>query len=96
MHKEEKGHLQIELFQQDKMLCCTITGDGIGRNRSAALKSRSVSGRRYMGLRITEERIALLQQQKQMKTDIQITDLLLADGSAGGTEVLLKIPLMYS
>jgi len=34
----------------------------------------------------------MLQQKKQIDTTIQITDLVLPDGSAGGTEVLLKIP----
>src|ERR671913_362244 len=30
-HKEEKGHLEIELFQQEEILFCKITDDGIGR-----------------------------------------------------------------
>jgi len=48
-----------------------------------------------MGMRITADRIALLQQQKQIQTSIVITDLVLPDGSAGGTEVLLKLPVAY-
>lgn len=43
--------------------------------------------------RITADRIAILQQQN--KTSITITDLVLADGNAGGTEVLIKIPVSY-
>ena len=46
-----------------------------------------------MGMRITAYRIAILQQKKQLDSIIQITDLVLPDGSAGGTEVLLKIPV---
>jgi 2-phospho-L-lactate guanylyltransferase (CobY/MobA/RfbA family) len=37
----------------------------------------------------------MLQQKEQLDAYIKITDLVLADGSAGGTEVLLKIPVSY-
>jgi LytS/YehU family sensor histidine kinase len=95
MHKEEKGHLQIELYQKDEVLCCKITDDGIGRRKAAALKNKSTATHKSMGMRITADRIALLQQKKQVDTTIQISDLVLPDGSAGGTEVLLKIPVIY-
>jgi tetratricopeptide (TPR) repeat protein len=91
MHKEETGHLEIRLYQQDDLLCCRITDDGIGRKNAAALKSKSASTHKSMGMRITAERIAKLQQKNKMDTCIQVTDLMLPDGSAGGTEVLLKI-----
>ena len=45
-----------------------------------------------MGMKITASRIEMLQQKKQLDAYIKITDLVLPDGSAGGTEVLLKIP----
>jgi hypothetical protein len=45
-------------------------------------------------MRITAERIAILQQQKRTDTYFQITDLMLPDGSVEGTEVLLKIPII--
>jgi len=95
MHKAEKGHLQIELFQRENSLCCRITDDGIGRKRAAELKSKSASSHKSMGMRITAERIAILQQKRGMETCITITDLVLADGSPGGTEVFLKIPIQY-
>ncbi len=94
MHKETKGHLEIELFQEEDVLCCKITDDGVGRNKGAALKSKSVSTHKSMGMRITADRIAILQQKKQLDTTIKISDLVLPDGSPGGTEVLLKIPVM--
>jgi len=40
-------------------------------------------------------RIEMLQQKKQLNTSIQITDLMLADGITAGTEVIIKMPLMY-
>jgi len=95
MHKEEKGNLLIHLFQEGDSLYCKITDDGIGRKKAAELKSKSANTHKSMGMRITADRIALLQQQKQIQTSIVITDLVLPDGSAGGTEVLLKLPVAY-
>ena len=48
-----------------------------------------------MGMRITANRIAILQQQKQWDSSVTVNDLVLPDGTAGGTEVILKIPLIY-
>jgi LytS/YehU family sensor histidine kinase len=93
MHKKEKGHLEIELYIEDETLFCKIADDGIGRNKAAELKSKSASTQKSMGMRITADRIAVLQQQKQ--NSITITDLIFPDGKPGGTEVLIKIPACY-
>ena len=75
-------------------MCCRISDDGIGRKKAAELKSKSASTHKSMGMQITACRIEMLQQKKQLDTSIKITDLVLPDGSAGGTEVLLKIPVI--
>ncbi|WP_276501245.1 sensor histidine kinase [Terrimonas pollutisoli] len=95
MNKEEKGHLEIKLFQEEDSLCCRITDDGIGRKKAAELKSKSASIHKSIGMQITASRIEMLQHKKQLDTSIKITDLVLADGSADGTEVIIKMPLMY-
>ncbi|HLG39965.1 MAG TPA: histidine kinase, partial [Chitinophagaceae bacterium] len=93
MHKEETGHLEIELFKENDLLCYKINDDGIGRKKASELKSKSTSTHKSMGMQITADRIAILQQKKTADSYIKITDLVLPDGSAGGTEVLLKIPV---
>ena len=95
MNKEEKGHLEIELIRQEDVLCCRIADDGIGRKKATELKSKSASTHKSMGMKITASRIEMLKQKKHLDTSIKITDLVLADGSAGGTEVILKIPIHY-
>ncbi|CAN5421630.1 hypothetical protein BH20BAC1_BH20BAC1_07540 [soil metagenome] len=90
---DDAGHLLIEIYQDRDCLCCKITDDGIGRKKAKELKSKSAATHKSMGMRITADRIAMLQQNKQLDTTIKITDLVLADGSAGGTEVFLKIPI---
>ena len=47
-----------------------------------------------MGLRITADRISILQRSSDSKhLHMKINDLVNPDGSAAGTEVILKIPI---
>ena len=95
MHKEEKGHLTIALFQKAAALYCTVTDDGIGREKAKELRSKSTIHHKSMGMRITADRIALLQPKDQQDTGIHIRDLTFTDGLPAGTEVLFKIPMQY-
>jgi tetratricopeptide (TPR) repeat protein len=92
MHKKESGKLQIELYTDDNILFCKIADDGIGRKKAAELKSKSALSYKSMGMSITADRIAMMKQQDELGTHIVINDLVLSDGSAGGTEVIIKIP----
>jgi len=93
MNKVEKGHLEIEIVQQEEKLLCKITDNGIGRKKAMELKSKSASTHKSMGMRITADRISILQQEKQRDNYFSVNDLILPDGSFAGTEVLLIIPL---
>jgi tetratricopeptide (TPR) repeat protein len=94
MHKKEKGHLEIELYQQEDILYCKIIDDGIGRKKAAEVKSKSASTHKSMGIKITEGRIAIMEKMNGQNKSIEIKDLAYADGTAAGTEVVLKIPIM--
>ena len=93
MHKEENGHLEIQLFMEDDLLCCKVIDDGIGRKKAVEMKSKSASTHKSMGMQITADRIAIMHQKQQTDTTITVSDLVLADGEPGGTEVLLKMPI---
>ncbi len=96
MQKEETGHLDIELFQQGDTLYCKITDDGIGRKKAAELKRKSASKHKSMGMEITADRIVRLQNLNGNNSPVTINDLVNADGSAAGTEVIIKLPVIYS
>ena len=72
-----------------------ITDNGIGREKAAAMASKSATKHKSMGLTITEHRIAILQNSKTLTTPVTINDLVNADGSAAGTEVVIKMPVIY-
>jgi LytS/YehU family sensor histidine kinase len=95
MHKPDKGHLTIELKQKEKILICRLTDDGIGRKKAAELNSKSAAQHKSMGMTITANRLAMMEKLKDNEEMITINDLLDTSGNALGTEVILKIPVVY-
>ena len=94
MHKPEGGSVCVRATQpHENLLQLTITDDGVGRSRAAELKSKSASHQKSFGLKVTSERIALVNQLYQTHTQVTINDLVDADGQPAGTEVILQIPL---
>lgn len=95
MHKEEKGNLAIEITQHQDHLMINIKDDGIGRKHAATTTSKSATKHKSMGLKITADRIAMMQRSAVNSSPVVINDLVHADGSAAGTEVIIKIPVIY-
>jgi tetratricopeptide (TPR) repeat protein len=90
-----KGHLIIELYSEEEILYCKITDDGVGRKKATEMKSKSSSIHKSMGIKITESRIAMMQKMNGTNKLVEIKDLVHPDGSAAGTEVIIKIPVNY-
>ena len=95
MHKEDKGQLDIEVSEEGDHLYFKIADNGVGRKQAAAMASKSATKHKSMGLRITQERIAMLQKVNG-ESPVKIIDLENADGSAAGTEVIIKMPVIFS
>ena len=95
LHKDKKGQLNIEVTEEEDRLFFKITDNGIGRSQAAMFGSKSATKHKSMGMQITGDRIAQLQQLGAKESSVKIYDLMLMDGSAGGTEVIIKIPVMY-
>jgi LytS/YehU family sensor histidine kinase len=95
MQKEEKGQLDIEVWQEGDWVYLKITDNGIGRERASELASKSATRHKSMGLRITASRIAMMQHSNGEESPVKIHDLIEPDGAAAGTEVVIKMPLLY-
>ncbi|HLO82791.1 MAG TPA: histidine kinase [Chitinophagaceae bacterium] len=93
MHKESKGKLDIEITAEGHHLFISITDDGVGREKAAGLESRP-DNHKSIGMRLTQERIRNLAQGTE-DAYVQVFDLTNPDGSPAGTEVTIKIPLIY-
>jgi len=95
MHKEERGHLNIEVLEKDDQLYFSIEDNGIGRQKSKELASKTATKHKSMGLRITANRIAILQKNGSTESPVTIRDLVDSNGVSAGTEVIIKMPLLY-
>ena len=93
---EGQGRLDIELSMQDNILNCIITDNGVGREKAEEMNSKTAEKEKSMGLKITSERLALLNREKGLQTFYEIKDLKDENGNAAGTKVILKISFKES
>ena len=94
LHKETAGHLYISFSRKiPGILECTIEDDGVGREKAKALRSRSTSTKRSLGMKLTEDRLSLLNRQTLIDATVEILDLKDRTGESAGTKVILKIPV---
>ncbi|MEO8416384.1 MAG: histidine kinase [Ginsengibacter sp.] len=91
MHKKGTGHLDVALSVEGKILTSIITDNGIGRSEAALLKSKTAEKEKSMGMKITVERLALLNKTIDQKSFFDIGDIVDTEGNTSGTKVELKI-----
>ncbi|MBK8700724.1 MAG: histidine kinase [Saprospiraceae bacterium] len=88
-NKDGKGSLNIRLSKEGDQLICQITDDGIGREKSLAMKKNNLK-KQSLGLKIIEERIAAIKEFDHTDITIQTQDLH-ADQSDKGTTVTIRM-----
>ncbi len=94
MHKPEGGSVTVQVQQpQDHLLEVSITDDGVGRTKAAEYKSKSATSHKSFGMKMTAERIDLINQMYHTDTQVHINDLTDAAGQSIGTRVLVTIPI---
>lgn len=93
MHKEEGGTLTLEIKpgHQADTVVAVITDDGIGRKKATELNSKSATRHKSFGMKLTQDRITLINQMYKTNTVVEITDLYDDLGNPTGTSVQLKI-----
>jgi len=93
MHKKGKGKVALNLQKEDSSLKCFIEDNGIGRERAMQLKSKNSTKRKSMGMKITKDRINMINKLYDSNTYVEVTDLKTHEGEALGTRVELTIPI---
>jgi LytS/YehU family sensor histidine kinase len=92
MQKEGEGTIAISIKKQDEeFLSISITDDGIGREKAAELKSKSATHNSH-GLKVTSQRIEMMNKLNSTSAHVNIFDLYDEQGRATGTRVELVIP----
>jgi len=92
--KPEKGHLIIRLHSENNFLICTITDNGIGRVKASEIRrTMPVKKHKSLGMKITEDRLKILNEINNSQLSVTITDLYGPAGEALGTRVQLFVPI---
>lgn len=92
--KPDKGKLTIAFTSKNNFLICTITDNGIGREKSAEIKrTMPISKHKSLGMQITEDRLKILNDMNNSKLSVNITNLKDGNGNSLGTRVELYIPV---
>src|SRR5207344_1163870 len=73
--KQEKGFLNFDFSAEEKFLVCIITDNGVGREQAELLKSKSAEKQKSLGLKITTERLSILNNNSNEQTFFTIEDL---------------------
>ncbi len=89
----KRGKIDVEFIEKNNLLECSVTDNGIGRVKAGELIE--VSKETYhksTALLVTQERLDLMQEDKNVKS-LEIIDLYDNEGNAGGTKVIVRIPI---
>jgi Tfp pilus assembly protein PilF len=91
LHKEGKRKLCIDLAMKEKILVCTISDNGIGLAKAAALKENAIEKKSSLGLKLTTDRLAIFNGQEGRSGSFVIEEITDASGNTQGTRVIIKI-----
>jgi Putative regulator of cell autolysis len=91
-YKTSTGHLKITITNDalDTVLC-TIEDNGVGRQRAMEIEREADLQRKSHGMRITQERLDMINQFTQDVYTVKVIDLLDHDGKPAGTRVEIRI-----
>lgn len=93
MHQESiKGNISIEIKKQVNFIEISIEDNGIGRKASMDLKSKNGSEHQSSGMRLTKDRLNILNKENNFEIETEIIDLYEEGNKAKGTKIIIKIP----
>ena len=89
--EEEHGELRVDISSKDGTLTIQVTDNGVGRVRSREIKQRKVRHKQSMGMKITHDRIDLINSLYDANARIDIADLYNEEEKPTGTKVFITI-----
>ncbi len=93
VQKQDKGRLDLAITRENGHLHCVIEDDGIGRDAAQQLKSKTATRHKSMGMRITGDRLQMINETYGSKAKVIIIDQKDENGKSLGTRVELDIPI---
>jgi Histidine kinase/7TM diverse intracellular signalling len=94
MHKEFGGKVSILVnLLAENMLEIQIIDNGVGREKSLEYKSKTATIHKSFGMKVTNERIELINQIYKTAAKVEIIDLYDRKHTGVGTKVIIQIPI---
>lgn len=95
LHKtgDKKLSIAFDLDEAEENLICVVKDNGIGREKSAEIKSKRIQQHESFSTSATEERLRLLSNNLKIEDFIIYEDLIDEQNQGIGTRVIIKIPL---
>ncbi len=93
LHRRTNRKLSVTFKEgSEKTITCIIEDNGVGRKRATEIKAQTKNMHASFATKATENRLNLLNYEKERKIGVEILDLFDKDGEAKGTRVILNIP----
>ncbi len=87
------GHIEISVSKKDNHLNCIVEDNGVGRTADAYMQKISPFKKESLGIKLTEERLKIINELRKAKAHFNITDLFSPEHEPCGTRVELTLPL---
>ena len=91
-YKPESGHIDIKISKQDEYMIFKIKDNGVGRLFAKQMNTHHSENNKSLGLKITAERLAVINEVKRTNALFEITDLFNDTNKPSGTLITLKLP----
>jgi tetratricopeptide (TPR) repeat protein len=90
-YKDDKGHLKVSFRKKNDYILCVVEDDGIGRKKSAELKTRNQQEKRQStALKNIDERLRIINEVHHLDLKVRIVDI--DENGRTGTRVEVMIP----
>lgn len=93
--KKGSGIIQIQFDIDEDHLICRISDNGVGIYQSQKEKKKLVNVHKSMALKITENRLKMMETILKKSTSLVISELKNESGKIEGTSIIVKIPIQY-
>ena len=93
-YKTEPGKIDIYISKKDNAIYATVEDNGVGRDMSKQVSQPLLHKKESLGMKLTEERLKILNELKKIKAQFKIVDLFTKENKPAGTKVELSLPLV--
>ena len=92
-HKQEKGQIIINLFEENEFLVCCVEDNGVGRKKATEIRSTQTKYHKSQGMSITEDRLQIINKVNDSDLSVSIEDIYPDKEGETGTRVKIYVPL---